>query len=131
MPQALRGRVERVIGADLGGVRIHTGSKSQHAAQNLNARAFTVGGDIHFAPGQYRPGDQEGDRLIAHELVHIMQQGPNSVVTAQTKLDVSQPRRRRGARDGDAQRHHTQSLGTPRPVYRATRQANADSVRGG
>lgn len=91
VPQALRGRVELAIGADLGSVRIHTGSGSQQAARMLNARAFTVGGDIHFAQGQYRPGDQEGDRLITHELVHTMQQGPSSVMTAQPKLDVSQP----------------------------------------
>jgi len=89
VPQVVRSLVEAATGADLGGVRLHTGNGSQQAARMLNARAYTVGSDIHFARGQYRPGGREGDRLIAHELVHTIQQGPGTV--AQAKLDVSAP----------------------------------------
>lgn len=87
VPQALRKRVELATGADLGGVRIHTGSSSQQSAQMLNARAYTIGSDIHFAQGYYRPGQREGDRLITHELIHTLQQGPRTI--PKMKLDVS------------------------------------------
>lgn len=89
VPQALRRRVEAATGADLHGVRIHTGESSGKAARMLNARAYTVGRDVHFARGQYRPGSREGDRLIAHELVHTIQQGPGAA--AQTKLEIGAP----------------------------------------
>jgi len=91
VPQALRNRIEDATGADLSGVRIHTGSEAQQAAWMLNARAFTVGSDIWFAQGQYRPGDPEGDRLIAHEIVHTIQQGPAAGAAIQPMLEVSQP----------------------------------------
>jgi len=89
VPQELRKRVEVATGADLGGVRIHTGSAAQQVARMLNARAYTVGNDIHFARGYYHPGQREGDRLLAHELVHTIQQGSGAV--PQTKLDISKP----------------------------------------
>lgn len=54
-------------------VRIHTGAESQRAAAALNANAFTIGRDIHFGSGQYRPGTKAGDRLIAHEVSHALQ----------------------------------------------------------
>lgn len=88
-PHALRRRVEAATGADLRGVRLHTGDRSQQAARMLNARAYAIGSDIYFARAQYRPGEKEGDRLIAHELVHTIQQGPAAV--AHAKLDVSEP----------------------------------------
>ena len=42
---------------------------------SLNARAFTVGTDVGFAAGEYKPGTLIGDALIAHELAHVVQQG--------------------------------------------------------
>jgi hypothetical protein len=86
----IRERVEAATRADLGGVRVHTGAGSQEAAEALTAQAFTVGQDIHFSQGAYQPGTREGDRLIAHELVHTVQQGPEAV-SPQYKLEVSEP----------------------------------------
>src|SRR5439155_1319570 len=43
------------------------------AAHNLGARAFTVGSDVHFNAGEFAPGSKEGDRLLAHELTHVVQ----------------------------------------------------------
>src|SRR5436305_946644 len=40
----------------------------------LGARAFTIGHDIAFGTGEYRPGTAAGDVLIAHELAHTIQQ---------------------------------------------------------
>jgi hypothetical protein len=87
---AMRARVEQVTGADLGGVRVHTGAPSHVAAQSLSARAFTVGQNVHFASGEYRPGSADGNRLLAHELAHTVQQGATASAP-QCKLEVSQP----------------------------------------
>ncbi|MSP59637.1 MAG: DUF4157 domain-containing protein [Myxococcales bacterium] len=88
----VRGAVEQATGADLGGVRVHTGAASEEAAAGVSARAYTTGQDVHFGAGQYQPGSREGDRLIAHELVHTVQQrGSNGHAAAQHKPSVSQP----------------------------------------
>lgn len=86
----VRRRVEAATGASLAGVRVHTGEAAQRSAASLGARAYTLGRDLHFGRGEYRPGSREGDRLIAHELVHAIQQG-GSVAAPQAKLEVSQP----------------------------------------
>ena len=88
---AVRARVEATTGADLSAARVHLGADSQEGAAALRARAFTVGRDIHFAAGQYRPGTPAGDALLAHELVHTLQQSAGPAPTAQLKSsDVSQ-----------------------------------------
>ncbi|HET6708161.1 DUF4157 domain-containing protein [Amycolatopsis sp.] len=76
--QALDGGVrtdlESAYGQDFGGTRVHTGARAGALAEELGARAFTVGEDIAFAPGEYQPGTLGGDALIAHELAHVQQQ---------------------------------------------------------
>src|SRR5947209_3044552 len=61
--------------SDVGQAKIHTGSESAKAADEMGARAFTVGGDVHFGAGEFAPGTKEGDRLLAHELTHVVQAG--------------------------------------------------------
>jgi hypothetical protein len=56
-------------------VRIHTDPVAQETARALNAQAFTLGNDVAFAAGRYSPGTEEGRRLMAHELAHVLQQG--------------------------------------------------------
>ena len=55
-------------------MRVHTDPGAAGLADGLNARAFTVGRDVAFAQGEYRPGTPIGDALIAHELPHVAQQ---------------------------------------------------------
>ena len=55
-------------------VRVHTDSEAAASARAVQARAFTVGPDIAFGPGQYAPATQTGLRLLAHELTHVVQQ---------------------------------------------------------
>jgi hypothetical protein len=62
------------FGHDFSGVRVHTDSDAADAARSVNARAFTVGHDVVFGAGQYRPETQDGRRLLAHELTHVVQQ---------------------------------------------------------
>jgi hypothetical protein len=69
----VRSRMEPKLGADLSGVRVHTGGDSAAAAKGFGARAFTVGNDVHFNAGQFAPGSREGDKLLAHELTHVVQ----------------------------------------------------------
>ena len=109
---AMRARVEQVTGADLSGVRVHTGAPSHTAAQALSARAFTVGQDVHFASGEYRPGSSDGNRLLAHELAHTVQQG-SSTSGPQCKLEVSQPG---DAAEGEADAVATAATGAGGPV---------------
>lgn len=66
--------VALAVGADAESVRIHDGAKSSRAARDISARAFTVGQDIHFGAGEYQPATHSGQRLLAHELTHTVQQ---------------------------------------------------------
>jgi hypothetical protein len=59
---------------DLSGVRLHTDAEAAASARALGARAYTTGRDIAFGTGQYAPGTREGQRLLAHELTHVVQQ---------------------------------------------------------
>jgi hypothetical protein len=74
LPPSLRQRMESGFGSSFGDVRVHTGGAAAAASARLQAEAFTSGRDIAFATGQYRPGTPAGDRLIAHELAHVVQQ---------------------------------------------------------
>lgn len=74
MPAALRSYFEPRFGEDFGAVRLHTGPGAAGAANDLQARAFTLGDRIAFAPGEYDPGTQRGRHLLAHELAHVAQQ---------------------------------------------------------
>jgi hypothetical protein len=69
-----RAFMEPRFGRDLQHVRIHNDAKASVSAKAVSALAYTVGQDIVFAEGQYRPASQEGQRLLAHELAHTVQQ---------------------------------------------------------
>jgi hypothetical protein len=60
--------------AEFADVRVHADSHADTLARSVSARAFTTGSDLWFASGEYRPGTDEGDRLLAHELAHVVQQ---------------------------------------------------------
>ena len=58
----------------LGDIRVHTDDGAAALSRAVSARAFTVGSDIYFARGEYRPGTPDGNELIAHEVAHTVQQ---------------------------------------------------------
>ncbi|WP_446742789.1 eCIS core domain-containing protein [Silvibacterium acidisoli] len=62
------------FGLDFRHVRIHADAAAAESARAVNALAYTVGRDIVFDSGQYRPQSHEGRRLLAHELSHVVQQ---------------------------------------------------------
>jgi outer membrane protein OmpA-like peptidoglycan-associated protein len=69
-----RAFMEPRFGADFGGVRIHTDARAAESARAVRALAYTVGNHLVFGEGRYQPGSQGGKRLLAHELVHAIQQ---------------------------------------------------------
>lgn len=71
---ATQSRFSTLFGHDLRSVRVHTDGDAGRSAQARGASAFTVGRDISFASGRFEPGTPRGDRLLAHELAHVVQQ---------------------------------------------------------
>jgi uncharacterized protein DUF4157 len=71
---ATRAYFEPRFGYDLSGVRVHSGPTAERSAREVKAHAYTVGRDIVFSAGRFAPGTDEGRRLIAHELTHVVQQ---------------------------------------------------------
>lgn len=70
IPSEVRAKMETAFGADFSDVRVHIG----HEASSLGAIAYTWGSNIHFAPGQYNPHTLQGQKLLGHELWHVVQQ---------------------------------------------------------
>jgi hypothetical protein len=72
------------FGTDFEQVRIRSDRQAAAAAAAVNARAFTLGQGIYFGAGEYRPQSDDGRRLLAHELTHVVQQhGPASPPTVE------------------------------------------------
>jgi hypothetical protein len=69
---------------------VHSDSDAAASAGDLNARAYTLGNHVVFGAGQYAAGTRAGQRLIAHELAHVVQQGGSGTARVQGKLAVSQ-----------------------------------------
>jgi hypothetical protein len=71
---------------DFSRVRVHADEKAAGVARMLGASAFTVGHDIYFGRGAYQPHRPEGSRLLAHELVHVVQQSRLAQPRVQRRL---------------------------------------------
>ena len=79
MGDNIRKPMEQAFGADFGGVKVHTDSRSDQLNQSIQARAFTTGQDVFFRQGEYNPGSRGGQELLAHELTHVVQQSGGTV----------------------------------------------------
>jgi hypothetical protein len=79
LDDATRAYLEPRFMHDFSRVRVHSGPVAERSAREFNANAYTVGHDIVFGAGQFEPQTREGQRLIAHELTHVVQQGLGSV----------------------------------------------------
>jgi uncharacterized protein DUF4157 len=90
--QALDASTRETVGGALGDplhdVRVHTDDTANRLATSVSARAFTTGSDVYFAKGEYNPGSSDGNRLLAHELSHVVQQRG---APTEGPLTVSQP----------------------------------------
>lgn len=88
-----RTRMESSIGADFSDVRVHTGGDADRSAKSLGAHAYTSGSDVVFAQGRYDPSSETGQKTLAHELTHVVQQrsGPVDGEMTDTGVKVSSP----------------------------------------
>jgi hypothetical protein len=71
-----RGKFERRLGVDLGGVRVYTGEFAEKVTTRHGAEAVTVGGTgMIFMSGSpdRSPATSSGRALLAHELTHVAQ----------------------------------------------------------
>ena len=85
----VRARYEPGLGTNLADVRIHTDARAAAAAAALDAEAYTAGRDIVFGARRYQPRSLKGERLLAHELAHVVQQRTSTL--AGPLLVVSRP----------------------------------------
>jgi len=79
LPVSTRAFFEPRFGTDFSGVRVHTDGHAASTAKSVNAKAFTVGYDVVFGAGQYMPDNFNGQKLLAHELTHVIQQNGGGI----------------------------------------------------
>lgn len=72
---AIRQSMEDRFGHDFGVVRIHTDERANRSADAMGANAYSFGSHVVFAKDKYASRFEAGGRLLAHELVHVMQSG--------------------------------------------------------
>ena len=115
---ATRAAAEPRLGHDFSRVRIHTGPLADASARAVNAHSYTVGQDIVFAAGQYRPGTPVGDRLLAHELTHTVQQS-GATIGFPLRIGPADDMHERAAATASSS---WQAPSTPSPAVRLQRQ---------
>jgi hypothetical protein len=88
-----RSTMESAFGTSFGDVRVHTDAQASKSAEAVGASAYTVGSDVVFKNGSYDPGSSAGQKTIAHELSHVVQQskGPVDGTPAPGGIRVSDP----------------------------------------
>ena len=88
LPSPIKSKMETSFGRDFSSVRVHSDSNAAEASRSIGAQAFTYGNDIFFNQGKFNPGSEDGQRLIAHELVHVVQ--ANNTVRRKEDPDLDQ-----------------------------------------
>lgn len=93
LPAETRSGMEQAFGRSFGDVRVHTDEAASRSAESVGANAYTVGSDVVFRSGHYDPGSAAGQKTLAHELTHVVQQsqGPVSGSEAPGGIRVSDP----------------------------------------
>jgi hypothetical protein len=95
LDSSTRVSMESRFGQDFSGVRVHTDPLANASANAINALAYTAGTDVIFGAGQFSPNTASGQKLLAHELTHVVQQ---------TRGGVSRMSIQRQPRDDDDER---------------------------
>ncbi|MGH9944724.1 MAG: DUF4157 domain-containing protein [Pyrinomonadaceae bacterium] len=109
LDRATRARMESRFGHDFGRVRVHSDERATESARAVRARAYTVGRDIVFGGGQYAPYTATGQRLLAHEMSHILQQrGTKSDAPTASALHIG-PAGDASEREAEAAANHVAS----------------------
>jgi hypothetical protein len=89
----IRAEMSARLGHDFSDVRVHTDSQADDSARSVNAHAYTVGSDVVFQRGGYDPSSDNGKRMLAHELTHVVQQrsGPVDGTSSAGGIKISDP----------------------------------------
>lgn len=80
LPDTVRRAAEHAAGRDLGGVRVHSGSAASDLNDRVQASAFTLGRNIFLGSDAARPGSESGNRLLAHEIGHVVEEGGGATI---------------------------------------------------
>jgi hypothetical protein len=83
--------MEPRFGMDFAKVQVHTDVHAADSAKALHARAYTVGHNVIFARNQFSPTTNDGIKLLAHELTHVMQQGAGARTIQRTPDEDDEP----------------------------------------
>jgi hypothetical protein len=135
---AVRDQAEARFRHDFSRVRVHTDQQAAASALALNALAYTVGHDVVFGAGRYAPHSDAGNRLLSHELAHVVQQSGAASAWASLPVDRADsslereaavaaggPATGRAVRPGSARNQFVQrDLATPEPTPAAPAQAD-------
>mgnify|MGYP001186452281 CR=1 FL=1 len=81
------------LGHDFSDVRVHADGQATESAKAVNAHAYTVGTNVVFQSDKYSPSTESGQKMLAHELTHVVQQkaGPVDGTPAPGGIRVSHP----------------------------------------
>jgi len=93
LDEGVRSSMESAFGASFEDVRVHTDDRASKSAEAVGANAYTVGSDVVFRSGQFNPSSPTGQRTLAHELAHVVQQsqGPVDGTDAPGGIRLSDP----------------------------------------
>ena len=93
LDESTRSTMESRFGQDFGDVRVHTDERASKSAESVGANAYTVGSDVVFRSGHFDSSSPTGQRTIAHELSHVVQQrsGPVDGTEAPGGIRLSDP----------------------------------------
>lgn len=134
----VRRDMEARFGHDFSQVRVHGDRDAAQSAREVEALAYTVGRDIVFGAGRFAPGTQQGRRLLAHELAHVVQQSASSPMAPKAdSRDSASPDAKGGPnapgqimRDGDSGILRRAGDPAAEPAPAATDSAPAPEARG-
>jgi hypothetical protein len=133
-----RDQMETRFGFDFSRVRVHTDAKAAASARAVDALAYTVGHDVVFGAGQYRPDSNLGQHLLAHELAHVVQQNGATTSSPPQELEIGPTddpfeREAAGWANDITSGENAPSLGSPRlqraPDQEALRQATCEAAK--
>ena len=80
LADAIRQRLERLLGRPLGDVRVHDHAQAERLTRQVGAAAFTLGRHIYVGRGIGAARTRQALGLLAHETTHAVQQsGPAAV----------------------------------------------------
>jgi hypothetical protein len=82
-----RAFIEPRFGHDFSKVRVHTDDRAAESARAVGARAYTAGSAVVFGAGEFTPKSEAGQRLLGHELAHVVQQEASQVQGRGTLAD--------------------------------------------